>query len=448
METEKDEFMTKEDADIVLNQLGERSNYQVFSKEKKEKPKKLFDLTTLQRHMNTKYKWSASKTLEVTQSLYEKQLVTYPRTNSQYLANDSELPGLLKAHKDNIWVSKIISNGYIIESSFIDSSKVTDHEAIIITNKMASNLMKDQEALYNEIFNRFVAAFYPPAVKKEVIATFNDGQYTFKAKETFLIELGWRELFEGSIEKGTLEACILGDIGDYEIFEKETKPPKRYTEATLLSDMENAGKYAVDEDEKKLLKSVSGIGTVATRADIIETLINRGFVEKKSNNLQSTTLGKEIIGMMPEDFALYSVKLTAFFESMLAEIENGDLDEQSFYEELKGLIQRTSIEMRKHIKKVTTPTKEIIAPCPNCGNNMYENSKAYYCSGYKDGCMTSLWKNGLEKLGKNKITKNEAQKLLNGKKINVRLKSKAGKAYKKDVVFDKEKGWVVFADKK
>lgn len=445
---DKDTYLTKTEATEILNALKERSAFDISVKEKKEKPQQLFDLTELQKLMNEKNKWSAEHTLKITQTLYEKKLVTYPRTGSQYIANASELPDLLMKHKEHEWVSNIIENDYKIEQSFVDPSKVTDHEAIIITSNVAKNLAGDEAILYNVIFTRFLAAFYPYAVKEEASASFTDQEHTFKAKEIVLIETGWRELYGESTEEGTLKHSLLSDVGQYKLIEKETKPPKRYTEATLLNDMKHAAKFLNEASDKKMIKTVEGIGTTATRAAIIEKLVSRGFIEKKKNQLISTPLGRELIGMMPEDFSLYSVKLTALFETMLAQVELGQLHEATFYEELEGLVKQTANEIKGNVKPLTAaaiPTKEIIAECPNCKKPIYENQKGYSCSGYKEGCKTTLWKNGLEKLGKKNITKIEAGKLLTGKVVKVSLKSKQGKAYKSEVKFNPTKNWVEFA---
>lgn len=447
---DKDTHLTKDAAEDILKSLGNRLAFDLSTKNKEEKPEKLFDLTELQKFMNEKYKWSADHTLNTTQALYEKKFVTYPRTGSQYIANDSELPDLLEKHSSHEWVNKIISKGYKIESSFVDPSKVTDHEAIIITSKVANNLSGDEAILYNVIFTRFLAAFYPYAVKEETTATFLDQEYTFKAKETVLIELGWRELYGEVLQEASLKHTSLSDVGDYSLIQKETKPPKRYTEGTLLHDMKHAAKFLDDASDKKMIKSVEGIGTTATRAAIIEKLVERGFVEKKKNQIISTVLGRELIEMMPEDFSLYSVKLTAFFETMLSQVEHGELKEETFYEELEGLVKRTAEEIRGNVKALSTaanPGKESIALCPKCKKEIHENSKAYSCSGFKEGCKTTIWKNGLEKLGKKTITKTEAGKLFLGKVIKVNLKSKQGKPYKADVVFNLDKNWIEFANK-
>ena len=447
---DKDTYLTKDAAEAILRSLGNRTAFDLSTKNKNEKPEKLFHLTELQKFMNSKHKWSAEKTLNTTQSLYEKKYVTYPRTGSQYIANDSELPALLEKHASHEWVNRIITNGYKIESDFVDPSKVTDHEAIIITSRVAEGLSGDEAILYNVIFTRFLAAFYPYAVKEETTATFMDQEYTFKEKESVLIELGWRELYGEVIQEASLKHTALNDVGEYSLIQKETKPPRRYTEGTLLDDMENAAKFLNEAADKKMMKSVEGIGTVATRAAIIEKLVERGFIEKKKNQIISTPLGRELIEMMPEDFSLYSVKLTAFFETMLSQVEHGELKEETFYEELEGLVKRTSEEIRGNVKTLSSaanPGKETIALCPKCKKEIHENSKAYSCSGFKEGCKTTIWKNALEKLGKKNVTKTEAGKLFSGKTIKVSLKSKQGKAYKADVTFNLEKNWIEFANR-
>ncbi len=446
-----DEKLTKQQAEAIKASLKyQRSDIRFVRKNIEEKPPKLFDLTQLQVHMNKLNGWSAETTLKMTQSLYEKKLVTYPRTSSQYLANDSELPALLQSHAGNHWVQQIQANGYKIEKTFVNPSKVTDHEAIIITKEKPRNLNANENILYNAILTRFLCAFFPPCVKGKTTATFTDSEYLFTANETIIKVLGWRELTGESVGKSEIAQIKIADVGDYKILEKETKPPQRYTEATLLQDMKNAGKFLEEADEKKLLKQVEGIGTPATRASIIELLMKRTFIERKGKSVIATELGKTIINMMPEQFSLYSPKLTAEFETMLLQVEKKQLEDKVFYAHLETLIQQISVEIRSNVKEVNeagpSSSKEIVAICPVCNKPIYENTKAYGCSGYRNGCKITLWKNGLTKLGKKNITAKEAKQLLEGKAIKVKLKSKAGNPYEKDVKFNPENNWVVFAD--
>ncbi|MFA1782420.1 DNA topoisomerase [Bacillus velezensis] len=442
---DKETHLSKEEADKLLQNLGNRRNLDIEDKLKKEKPQKLFDLTSLQKYMNKKYKWTAKKTLDVTQKLYEKQYVTYPRTSSQYIAGDEELPQVLKAHEDNEVIKRILDLGYKIEPSFVNPEKVSDHEAIIITtNPKGDNIVGDESLLYDIIFKRFAAAFYPPAVKKETIASFDDGEYKFKAKESILIEKGWKEIFDMDLETGNLAEIQLSDIGGYHIIEKETKPPSRYTEASLLGDMENAAKFLMSDDDKKTLKKAEGIGTVATRDSIIELLIRRGYIERVKNNLVSTELGRKLIQMMPEDFLLTKVQATAYLETLLSEIQEGNMTANEFYKELQQFVLKTCSDIKANVKTISME-RESITKCKKCGSPIYENKKVYSCSNKE--CKVILFKNGLEKLGKASVTQKEASKLLNGSIVKVKLKSK-NKSWTQPVVFNFEKNWIEFAEKK
>jgi len=439
---DKDTRLTKERAEEIIGQLKNRRNFKHEEKVEIETPKKLFDLTSLQMHMNKKAGWTAQKTLDVTQKLYEKGLVTYPRTNSQYLASDEEIPFILDHHKENPLIKTVLEKGYSIEKTFINPEKVSDHEAIIITSKVAENLQGDEKTLYHEIFLRFVAAFFPKAEYLKTTVSFEDGGFTFKCEEKALIKAGWRELYNDKPTDPKLRQISIDDVLDYEIKDKVTNPPKRYTEETLLNDMKNAGKYLEEKEYIETLKAVEGIGTPATRASIIELLLKRGYIERKGKHLVSTKLGRQVIHMMPDDFSLYSPRLTAYFETMLLNIEKGVVSEVAFYKNLRKLIEKIAEEIRQNTKKVVVHEKEVIAKCPKCGHPMYENSKGYYCSQFKEGCRTTLWKNGLSKLGKRTISKKEAHRLLSGQTIKVKLKSKKGVSYEGTVRFNVEKNWV------
>lgn len=443
---EKGEHLSEEDAKKIYQKLGNRTNLQIEKKLKKEKPQKLFDLTGLQKYMNKKFEWSSTKTLEVTQKLYDQQLVTYPRTSSQYIAGDEELPMILEAHAENEVIKTILDNNYKIEKSFVDPAKVTDHEAIVITTKNKTTLSEDEDTLYEIIFKRFAAAFYPPAVKEETVASFEDGEYSFNAKESILVEKGWKEIFGLQLEQGFLADTKLDQIGEYAIVEKETKPPARYTEGTLLADMENAAKFLIDDEEKKTLKRAEGIGTVATRHSIIELLIERGFIERKDNKLISTQPGRKLIQMMPDDYLLTKVHATAYLESLLSEVEAGKMTKADFYMELKHFVNKTCSDIRNNIKTIKVERK-VIATCKQCGKPIYENSKAYSCSNKE--CKIVLFKNTLEKWGKKNITEKEAAKLLNGSTVKMKLKSKLkGKEWRPAMVYSFENKRVEFAEKR
>lgn len=458
---DKDERLTKELAEkrkVSFNPEN-RINFNIETKFLSQKPHNLFSLTTLQQYMNKTEGWSSEQTLKVLQSLYDNKNVTYPRTESEYIASDEELQEILQAHKKNEQIRSILEQNWSIESSFINPEKVTDHEAIIPTINVPTNLSKVEETLYNAIFLRFIQAFYPCAKFQQYKATFTDNDHTFTLTEKVLIDPGFLALEGKKIGESEIKNLKLTDVGAYEIKEKETKPPGRYTEDTLLKDMVNVAKLVEDKADKSILKKVEGIGTPATRSAIIELLKKRKFIEevqkgnKKARELVSTKLGRTIIHMMPNNFSLYSPVLTALLESKLSGVELGTLSKSEYYAHLKDIVFDIANELKQSVsvKKIETSevknnTKEAVTVCPKCGKDVFENSKAYSCSGYKEGCKVTVWKNGLEKLGKKNITKEEAKKLLQGKVIKVKLKSKAGKKYEKNVKLDLEKNWIVFAD--
>ncbi|WP_231473131.1 DNA topoisomerase [Heyndrickxia ginsengihumi] len=459
MVLEKDERLTKDLAEkrkMSLNLLN-RKNFKIEKKNISQKPHNLFSLTTLQRYMNKYEGWSSDQTLKTLQQLYENKNVTYPRTESEYIASDEDIKGILQAHKGNEKIQSILEHDWSIESSFICPDKVTDHEAIIPTTNVPDNLSKDEEKLYNAIFLRFVQSFYPHAEFEQYKATFADSEHSFVLTDKVLVKPGFLALEGKKVNESEIKNLKLADIGEYQIKEKETKPPVRYTEDTLLRDMVNVAKLVENTADKNILKKVEGIGTPATRSSIIKLLKKRNFIEevqkgnKKAKELVSTKLGRNIIHTMPTNFSLYSPVLTALLESKLSAVELGSLSKSDYYVALKEILFDIASELRNSVKKLDTnlldsKTKEVIATCPKCGKEVFENKKGYSCSGYKDGCKVTIWKNGLEKLGKKNITKTEAKKLLQAKTIKVKLTSKAGKSYEKNVKFDLEKNWIVFAD--
>lgn len=446
MKLEKEERLSKQEAETILNGLNSRQNFQRAEQEKKEAPKALFDLTSLQMHMNEKHGWSAKKTLDVLQKLYEThKAVTYPRTSSKYLASDAELPEILQAHAEDERANDILEKGYRIDKRFVNPKKVTDHEAVVLTKQQPKQLNADEQTLYEEVRLRFFAAFYPPARYQEVLYSFSDHTKSFEMKDKTLVDPGWKALYGETASEQSLTPVQLENVGEYQLKEEETSPPKRYTEKTLLGDMENASKFLEEKEDKEMIKGC-GIGTPATRASIIELLVQRNFIEKKKNKgketILSTTLGRELIHMMPESFSLYNVDLTAQFETMLAEVEEGKRTKEAFYQELEALVQTLSNEIKQNVKAVQGNEKEKIADCPSCGSPIHENKKGYGCSGFKKGCKTIVWKTGLERFGKKNITKTEAKKLLSGNTFQAKLKSKKGAEYKKEVSFNVEKNYV------
>ena len=409
----------------------------VRSVEKKVKtiqPPCLYDLTTLQRECNRIYGYTAQQTLDYVQSLYEKKLATYPRTDSQYLTKDMQATAasLILWLRDNMPFGK----GYAGEPDIdrvTDDSKVTDHHAIIPTGVPARNLTDNERKVYDLVVRRFIAAFYPDCEISTTTVLGKVDKVDFKVTGKQILKPGWRVVFgaeqkdsdaEPSDEEGVLPDFVKGESGPHKptLGEKWTQPPKPYTEATLLRAMETAGKL-VDNDELRDALKENGIGRPSTRAAIIETLFKRNYIRKERKNLFPTATGVELIDTIQEEL-LKSAELTGLWEKKLRQIERGTYEARTFLEELKLMVHQVVINVlsdqtgrtitieqaapekpqaekepkgkktrKPRAKKektagqpesTTVPAKPV---CPICKKGSILRGKtAYGCSEYKDGC--------------------------------------------------------------
>ncbi|MGL4623576.1 MAG: DNA topoisomerase [Culicoidibacterales bacterium] len=449
---------TKEEAEALrdLLQPVPITNWHISQQLQQEAPPKLFDLTELQKIANKQLNLTASDTLAIAQNLYEKKFITYPRTSSQYLASSEGLLTRVEALGGN----EIITQGYTIHPFYINPKKVTDHEALIPTGKVPNSLPAREQQVFDLIRTRFFAAFYPYAKKQKVTAQFQKNEELFIANQTVIQELGWLKLYGKTEEVSELLTYQPENVQPLAIKEVVTQPKKPYNDSSLLADMKNAAKFINDDVTlAKILKTTDaqGIGTPATRAAIIEALIKRELIMRQGKQLHPTVKGIELIQALPEDFALCSPKMTAVWETLLAEVEAQTLSADAFYEqlyegirslivELKPLLPLTSTDHSqgsgKQKKGKTDRSNSMLCQCPKCGQPIYENEKSFSCSGYQSGCKVTIWKNGLEKLGKKTITKTEAKQLLQMKHPKVKLKSKAGKAYEAYAGWNPENNWI------
>lgn len=322
----------------------------VIRKEGKEKPPQLFDLTSLQVECNKRMGWSAEHTLNTLQSLYEAKLTTYPRVDTKFLPDDMypQCAAICKATISHLGLSPSLLSSTLPKSRRVfDSSKITDHHAIIPTGMMPSNLNEAQAALFDLISRRFLAAFMEDCAfsSTTVHGTVGDSGYSFKASGKTILKPGWRELWnEPPKEDGENEGNAKlppfnqGDHGNHDpkMQEKMTVPPKPFTEATLLQAMETAGRFVEDERIKEALKE-NGIGRPSSRASIIETLFKRGYIARSKRNLIPTPTGMSLIDTIQVPI-LKSCELTGEWEGKLRRIEQGTYDAKAFMDELKGLI--------------------------------------------------------------------------------------------------------------
>ncbi|NME71366.1 DNA topoisomerase 3 [Flammeovirga aprica] len=380
----------------------------------------LFDLTSLQVECNKKFSFSAEQTLKIAQSLYEKKFLTYPRVDTTFLPNNlyPEIGPTLKAlTKFAQETAPLFGKPFRKTKKVFNDQKVTDHHAIIPTKIAARGLTSQEAAVYDLVAIRFIAAFYPDCkvAKTEVLGKVE--KVNFKTTGREILEPGWRILFKKEEEeekkrkkkKGeeeeeqTLPTFQQGEKGPHKPFinNKETKPPKLYTEATLLRAMETAGKSIDDEELRKAMKE-NGIGRPSTRANIIETLFKRKYIEKQRKSLVPTQAGLSLIQTIQNEL-LKSAELTGIWEKKLRQIEDGDYDINLFMNEIKEMVTEVvqNVKMRRSNFKIETPTsslpkvsstsnkkktepKEIKLTCPKCkSREVMKGNTAYGCLGWK-----------------------------------------------------------------
>ncbi|WP_427365737.1 DNA topoisomerase 3 [Candidatus Caldatribacterium saccharofermentans] len=446
---------------VVARVLGKQGKVEEFSEHKtQEAHPLLYDLTELQRDANKLFGYSAQKTLDIAQRLYEHyKLITYPRTDSRYLSEDL----LSQVEKS---VAMLARCGFaefardlplreaLKDRRVFDRSKVTDHHAIIPTGEeIRWEVLKEGERkVLDLIVRRFLAVFYPPAVwVHRTIRTRVEGE-VFLSKTRVLAEPGWRVLYPRE-EEGFLPVVPRGeevDVVEAWSEEKETKAPPRYTEATLLAAMEGAGRFVEDEELREVLKE-SGIGTPATRAAIIERLIEVGYVEREGKTLIPTPKGMELVSLVesipiPE---LASPQLTGEWEKKLNLIQKGQFTRELFMEGIKHLtreivakVKAQNLEDVREAKSRMIASRYPLGSCPLCGAPVYESKVAFSCSRWKEGCTFAVWKT----ISGKKISRQQVQKLLASGRTD-RLsgfRSRKGKRFSAVLVLS-EDGKVEFA---
>ena len=423
----------------------------VTKEQKKEQPPKLYDLTTLQREANRLFGYTAKQTLDYAQSLYEKKLLTYPRTDSRYLASDMAETASCVIHlAANVPPFDGCGNFFPLVEAMISDKDVSDHHAIIPTMEIEKADIKalplGERNLFLLVCCKLLCASAEPYVYEAVTATFDCGGQSFTAKGKRILSEGWREIdriFRTFLKEkpadgdgGTLPDFTEGqtfDGAEVAVTEHFTQPPKPYTEDTLLSAMENAGKEDTPEDAER-----KGLGTPATRAAIIEKLVTAGFVERKGKNLIPTKAGINLVTVLPEP--LTSPMLTAEWEQKLTEIARGGADPDTFMDGIYTMVQEivsTYSCISEDGKKLFAPEKEVIGTCPRCGQPVYEGKKNFACS--DRSCGFVLWKNDRFWTSRKKeLTKKMATDLLKKGRTNVKgmWSEKKQAAYDAAVILD------------
>lgn len=354
------------------------------SQTKKTYAPKLYDLTELQKDANRIYGYSGKETLSTVQSLYERhKALTYPRTDSAYISGDmvDTLGDRIKACSIDGYSkfgAKIIRGGIKTNSSFVDDGKVSDHHAIIPTEQrpMINDLNDKERKIYELVVKRFLGVFLPPFIYEETKVEAKIGEETFRAKGKLTVSKGYKELYgddEETVEKKNAEfsAGMELSTGRIKKTSGETSPPPRFTEGTILGAMENPKKY-MDTDDKALLKTIGetgGIGTVATRADIVDKLFNSYLLEKRGNEIHITSKGKQLLELVPE--ALKSPVLTAEWEQKLESISKGKLRKEDFIKEMVEYT-KTIVSEIKSSEDSFKHDNMTRSKCPECGKYMLE----------------------------------------------------------------------------
>ena len=407
----KGRFTDKSQAEAFLKEI-EPLELEIASVERKkamEHPPKLFDLTLLQVECNRKFAFSADATLKIIQSLYEKKLTTYPRVDTNFLPNDiyPKVPAILMGLKPyESVIQPILSGGRIRKSGKVfNDKKITDHHAIIPTGVFSYDMTPDEKRVFDLVARRFIAVFYPDCEVANTTVMAVVGEHEFKATGKQIVVPAWRVLFPTASNKqsdeNVLPAYEVGERGVHhpELQEKETQPPKYFTEADLLRAMETAGKQVEDEELRDLMKE-NGIGRPSTRAGIIETLSKRRYIRKDKKRLVATLTGIELIDTI-QNGLLKSAELTGQWEKKLRMIEEGSYRVTDFMEELKVMVnevihevkcaRRKAIAVETEEEKVAgKPVKEqipLVLKCPKCGNGeIIKGRTAWGCSLYKKSC--------------------------------------------------------------
>ncbi|MGL1886610.1 MAG: DNA topoisomerase 3 [Reichenbachiella sp.] len=411
-------FFTKEDGEKLLNRVLDKDLVikDVQKKEGKEYAPKLFDLTSLQIHCNNKFGFTAESTLKMVQGLYERKVVTYPRVDTTFLPNDlyPKVPNILKGMANySQYTQSILADKIRKSKKVFNDNKVTDHHAIIPTGEEQA-LSPDDQRVYDSIARRFLAVFFPDCdvAKTQVHAEVEEVQFLANGKE--ILSEGWRVIFpkekkskdedgeNKEDEENILPSFEKGESGPHapSFIEKTTKPPKNFSEATLLRAMETAGKN-VDDDELRDLMKANGIGRPSTRANIIETLFRRKYAERKKKNVIPTEVGIQLIGTI-ENKLLKSAELTGHWEKKLKEIEEGQFSAGQFIFNMKKMVDDLVYEVRSesgkprfslggHLskpKKAPAEKKTLIGhACPKCQKGRMLKGKEFYgCSDWNSGC--------------------------------------------------------------
>ncbi|WP_313380494.1 DNA topoisomerase III [Proteiniphilum saccharofermentans] len=419
----------------------------VANKTVTEQPPLLFDLTGLQKEANKRAFFTAEETLNIAQSLYEKKFITYPRTGSKYIPEDlwTEIPLLVRALETRASCKEAIEKVKFIRFNkrIVNDVKVTDHHGLLITEKIPSGLSTNENVIYDMIAHRLLEALSPACSKEMTDIGLQVLHYDFTLKGCKILEAGWRGIRKNFTddenepvqELPELEISDELKIKEASVLEKKTKPPGLYTEASLLSAMENAGKEVDNEDERKVLKDI-GIGTPATRASIIETLFKRDYIRREKKTLVPTEKGLQVYGVV-KDKRIADVAMTAEWEMILQKIENNEADATAFHKDMEAF----ATSVTRELLDVSIVRKDQLQlTCPKCKvHRLLVWNKVVKCS--DDACGWLQFRNicGVQ------LSVSDIESLvINGKTNLIKgLKGKSGRKFNAYIIMD-DKGETTF----
>ena len=447
-----EKFKKKSDADAVIPKAGEPVVVKsVTSKEKTEKAPALYDLTTLQRDANRQLGYTAQQTLDYVQSLYEKKLCTYPRTDSRYLTDDMA-DGVNAVVACSVGICDEAAPPEVLSRQICNSKKVSDHHAIIPTLVAGETdinaLPAGEREIIKLIAKQVLRAVCDSFRYRETVAVISCGDRTFTAKGKIVENPGWKIYNEKEQTDKVLPELADGDelkVANAEIKEGTTKPPSHFTEDSLLSAMEVAGAKDMPDDAER-----KGLGTPATRAGIIEKLITTGFVErkkaKKTVSLVPAHTGVSLITILPEQ--LQSPLLTAEWEHKLKMVEHGELDADAFMAEISRMVSDLvkTYSVIKGAEVLFPSGRDVIGKCPRCGGDVTESKKGFFCE--SNDCRFGLWRDNKFLTGKKiTLTKKMVATLLKDGKIPVKgiFSEKTGKSYDATLVMSDDGAKTIYS---
>ena len=425
--------------DLCHKKPGKITQYE--QKQRKENPPTLFDLTSLQREANKRFGYTAQQVLDIIQTLYEKKLLTYPRTDSKYLTNDMQestdkfIRELLKSTLISLDIKQSFNSDLINVKRCVNNSKVSDHHAIIPTetllNKDISDLSSTERNCLDLVVYRTLAAVYTPCEYQETVVVLNVAGNDFSVKGKVITNPGFKILDRSEEQEASSPfrngaMCELNKTYDMvcvSIIEKTPTPPKPFSDNTLLSAMENAGKQTDVDEYKSILKDCKGIGTPATRAAIIERIVKSGYVERKKKIFVPTQKAFSLIDVVPDE--VKSVELTAKWEQQLDEISRGHLSPDDFisdiFDYVTNVVQNGKDQAESVDRDKFKPTYESVGVCPRCGKRILNYPKTFSCESGRNGCGFVIFKdNKWWKDKKKTLTPNLVGKLLKDGKVKVK----------------------------